>query len=277
MSQNNTPKRAADYGLPSYFDMQAKMGHTKHLGGQKATDDLAALCKIGDGQTILNVGSGAGISATYLAQTYGCKVIGVDILPGMVASAQKRAKEKGFSNQLDFRVADARDLPFEDNLFDALISESVNTFIPDRENAMREYVRVVKPGGYIGFNEAIWIKEPAEAIAEIITEATSQQFKSPQIWNDLFREAGLIDLVAETYPMDMRSEARHQKGLLSIGDYMRLIGRMVVMLFKDSETRGLLKYAGSNPRQYFEYMGYGLFVGRKPVADQEQLGDSKVI
>lgn len=265
MSQNNTPKRAADYGLPTYFDMQAKMGHTKHLGGQKATDDLTELCQIGRGQTILNVGSGAGISATYLAQTYGCKVIGVDILPGMVASAQKRAEEKGFSNQLDFRVADARDLPFEDDLFDALFSESVNTFIPDRENAMREYVRVVKPGGYIGFNEAIWIKEPTEEIAEIITEATSQHLKSPHIWDDLFRQAGLIDLVVETYPMDMRSEARHQKGFLSIGDYMRLLGRMVVLLFKDSETRGLLKYAGSNPSQYFEYMGYGLFVGRKPV------------
>ena len=108
----------------------------------------------------------------------------------------------------------------------------------------------------------------SDAIAEIITEATSQQFKSPQIWDDLFREAGLTDLIAETFPMEMRSEARNQSGLLSFGYYMRLLGRMVVMLFKDSETRGLIKYAGSNPRQYFEYMGYGLFVGRKPEEGQ---------
>ncbi len=263
MSPNNTLKRAADYGLPTYFDMQAKMGHTKHLGGKKATDDLAVLCQIGAGQTILNVGSGSGISATYLAQTYGCKVEGVDILPGMVESAKKWAQEKGLSDQLDFRVADACDLPFEDNCFDALISELVNTFIPDREKAMSEYIRVVKPGGHIGFNEAIWIKEPSEAIAEIINEATSQQLKSPQIWEDLFLQAALTDLVAETFPMEMGSEARNQSGLLNFGDYIRLLGRMVVMLFKDSETRGLIKYAGSNPRQYFEYMGYGLFVGRK--------------
>lgn len=265
MKDEVLPRRAADYGLPAYFDMQAKMGHTKHLGGRTATDDLATLCQIGVGQTVLNVGSGSGISATYLVQTYSCKVIGVDILPGMVESAQKWVESKGLSSQLEFRVADARDLPFEDNHFDALISESVNTFIPDRERAMREYVRVVKPGGYIGFNEAIWIKEPTEEIAKIITETTNQAFKSPKIWEDLFRDVGLTDLVADTYPMEMGAEARNQKGLLSLGDYFRILGKMIGLLFTDSETRALLKYAGSSPRQYFEYMGYGLFVGRKPI------------
>lgn len=266
MSQNNIPSRAADYGLPSYFDMQASMGHTKHLGGQKATDDLAAHCQIKTGQTILNVGSGSGISATYLALKHGCSVVGVDILPSMVASAQKWVQDKGLSDQLDFRVADAQDLPFEDNHFDAVISESVNTFIPDREKAMREYIRVVKPGGYIGFSEAIWVKEPSAALAEIIVESTKQQLKSPQIWENLFRQAGLTDLVIETHPLKMRSEARYQKALLSLGDYLRIFGKAIALLFKDSETRKLLKYAGSNPSQYFEYMGYGLFVGRKAVA-----------
>lgn len=264
MNTENTPKKAGDYGLPMYFDMQAKMGHTKHLGGRQATDDLAVLCQIGAGQTVLNVGSGSGISATYLAQTYGCIVVGVDILPGMVESAQRWVENKGLSSQLEFRVADARDLPFEDNRFDALISESVNTFIPEREKAMREYIRVVKPGGCIGFNEAIWIKEPSKQAAEVIIETTNQEFKSPQIWENLFRDAGLTDLVANTYPMGMRAEARNQKGLLSIGDYLRILGKMIVLLFKDADTRSFLKYAGSGPRQYFEYMGYGLFVGRKP-------------
>jgi ubiquinone/menaquinone biosynthesis C-methylase UbiE len=262
--ENHTPKRAADYGLPSYFDMQAKIGHTKHLGGRQASDDLSKLCQLKAGQTILNVGSGSGISAAYLAQKYGIKVMGVDILPGMVENAQRWAADKGLSDQLDFRVADARDLPFEDDQFDAVVVESVNTFIPDREKAMREYVRVVKPGGYIGFNEAIWVKEPSETLAEIIIEATSQQFKSPEIWEQLFREAGLTDLVTETYPMEMRAEASNQSSLLGFVDYMRILGRMVKVVFTDSETRALLKYAGANPRQYFEYMGYGLFVGRKP-------------
>jgi ubiquinone/menaquinone biosynthesis C-methylase UbiE len=266
MSEENTnPKRAVDYGLPAYFDMQAKVGHTKHLGGRKATDDLAVLCQIGPGQTILNVGSGSGISAAYLAKSFGPKVVGIDILPGMVDNARKWAQKKELTHQLEFWVADARDIPFDDDRFDAMIAESVNTFIPDREKAMREYVRVVKPGGYIGFNEAIWVNEPSIALAKVIIEATNQQFKTPQIWQDLFRDAGLIELVIETYPMEMRAEARNQSGLLSFRDYMRILGRMLVLLFKDKETRSLIKFMGSNPRQYFKYMGYGLFVGRKPV------------
>jgi ubiquinone/menaquinone biosynthesis C-methylase UbiE len=265
MSRENKNVRAADYGLPSYFDMQAKMGHTKHIGGKQATDDLATHCKVGAGQTILYVGSGSGISAAYLSQTYGCKVVGVDILPGMVDSARKWAQDKKLSDQLDFRLADARNLPFEADRFDALICESVNTFIPEREKAMVEYIRVVKPGGYIGFNEAIWVKEPTQALAEIINKTTDQQFKSPQIWEELFDRAGLIDLVVETYPIGLRSEARNQSGLLSINDYLRIIGKSIVILFNDPEMRALFKYAGSNPKQYFEYMGYGLFVGRKPV------------
>ena len=211
------------------------------------------------------MGSGSGISAIYLAQTYGCKVVGIDILPGMVKSANKWTAEKGLDDQLEFRVADARDLPFEDNHFEALISESVNNFIPEREKAMGEYLRVVKPGGFIGFNEAIWIKEPSEALAEVIIEATNQQFKSPQIWEQLFRGAGLTEVAIETFPIEMRAEARNQKDLLSLGNYMRILGRVMVLLFKDPDTRALMKYVGSNSRQYFEYMGYGLFVGRKPV------------
>ena len=256
--------RAADYDLPSYFDMQAEMGHTKHLGGRNATDILADLCHFDAGQTILYVGSGSGIAAAYLAEKHNCQIVGVDILPGMVASAQSWAQKKGLADQLEFRVADARDLPFEDNHFDAVISESVNTFIPEREQAMAEYIRVVKPGGYVGMTEAIWTKEPSEELAIIINEATNQEFKPTAVWENLFAEAGLTELVAQTHAMGFREEARNQSSLLSFGDYMRILGKAILQLFKDSETRSLVKYAGSNPKQYFEYMGYGIYSGRKP-------------
>jgi len=99
MTTENQPKKAADYGLPMYFDMQAKMGRTKHLGVRKATDVLAKLYHVSSGQTVLNIGSGSGISATYLVQTYVCKVVGVNILPRMVESVQNWAK-KELSSQL---------------------------------------------------------------------------------------------------------------------------------------------------------------------------------
>lgn len=94
MTTENQLKKATDYGLPKYFDLHVKMGPTKYLGWRKATDDLAKLCHVSSGQTVFNIGSGSGISATYLVQTYVCKVVGVNILPRMVESSQNWAEKK---------------------------------------------------------------------------------------------------------------------------------------------------------------------------------------
>jgi len=256
--------RAADYGLPMYFDMQAKMGHSKHLGGLFATQKLAELCKLEPGVTLLNVGSGSGISAAYVAETYGCRVVGVDLLPGMVESAQRWAETKGVTDQTEFRIGDAQDLPFDDNQFDALICESVNAFVPDKKKAMCEYIRVVKPGGYIGFTEAIWVKAPSESAVEIIAEATGQQFHFPEVWETLFQDSGLVDLHSENHPTCIRGEARDQSGLLSFGEYFKILGRFFRLFFSDRQTRSLKKYMSSNPKQYTEFMGFGIYSGRKP-------------
>jgi len=254
--------RAADFGLPIYFDMQARMGHTKHLGGTFATEKLAELCKLESGKTLLNVGSGSGISAAYVAEKYGCRVVGVDLLPAMIESAQRWADVKGVADQTEFRLGDAQDLPFDDDQFDALICESVNAFVPDKEKAMNEYIRVVKPGGYIGFTEAIWVNDPSETVVDILEEATGQRFHSPDVWESLFQNSGLAELHSENHSITMRGEARNQGGLVSFGDYMKIFGRFFRLLFSDRETRSLMKFVGSNPRQYFEYMGYPLKAGQ---------------
>jgi len=107
MDERKSPLKAADFGLPIYFDLQAKMGHTKHLGGKEATQKLAELCHFGPGKTILNVGSGAGISGAYVVEVYDCNVVGIDVLPGMVQSAERWAAEKGLADRMEFQVGDA--------------------------------------------------------------------------------------------------------------------------------------------------------------------------
>ena len=258
------PVRAADYGLPIYFDLQAKMGHTKHLGGLAATQRLVELCQLEPGKTLLYVGCGAGNSALFITQKYGCQVVGVDLLPGMVASAQKWAAEMDLGDQAEFRVGDAQNLPFEDEQFDAVMCESVNVFVPDKVRAMGEYVRVVRPGGYVGLNEAIWVNNPSEKVAEIIIEATGQHFYPTSLWESLLKQAGLVDLVVENHAMTMEEEARNQSGLLSFKTYLRILGRAFKVLLTDKETCSLLKYMSSSPRQFFKYMGYGIYAGRKP-------------
>jgi ubiquinone/menaquinone biosynthesis C-methylase UbiE len=75
----------------------------------------------------------------------------------MIDRSNEAAKREGVEDSVEFQVADAQDLPFENDLFDAVITESVTAFPEDKQLAVREYVRVIRPGGYVGLNESTWL------------------------------------------------------------------------------------------------------------------------
>ncbi|MGD8849058.1 MAG: methyltransferase domain-containing protein [Anaerolineales bacterium] len=259
-----TSSSAREHGLPAYFDMQARIGHTKHVGGWKSTQEIVEMMSLKPGMDLLYVGSGSGIAAIQIAERYDCHVMGVDLLEEMVEVAQEWAERKGASDRVEFRVADAMMLPFEENRFDVLLCESVNTFISDLDRAAAEYVRVVKPGGYVGLNEAIWYTEPPEEGAALMRDLTGQELRHPQEWIAMLKRAGLEEIRDRTYQVDMRDEFRSQMGFLSWRDFLSVIGRSIKTLFADSETRELMRLATNEPRSAYDYMGYGLFVGRVP-------------
>ena len=145
---------------PTFFGFAAEVGLTKHIGGVEATEALMELCHIGTGKYVLDVGCGAGVTPCFIAQRYDCRVVGVDINERMVERSKERAQREKAADRVEFRVADAQDLPFEDALFDAVITESVTSFPEDKQKAVNEYVRVTKPGGYVGLNESVWLKAP---------------------------------------------------------------------------------------------------------------------
>ena len=130
-----------------YFDLQANWGVTKHLGDRQSTRELAAQCEVNRESYILIVGCGVGVSACYLSELHGCRVMGIDISQAMVDRSIERAKKMEIQHRVQFQQADAQGLPFEDSVFDVVLCESVNAFIPDQKKAVSQYVRVVKPGG----------------------------------------------------------------------------------------------------------------------------------
>jgi len=254
-----------EYGLPRYFDMQAELAHTKHVGGLKGTLALFELCHMGSDKYLLNVGCGSGSTNIYIAETYGAKSFGVDIKANMVASAQERAVRRGVADMIEYRQAGALDLPFEDNSFDIVISESVNVFIPERAAAVAEYKRVTKPGGYVGINEAILTKEPAPQIADMLDDIVGYEILPPEYWVDLLKDAGLTGVTSRTSGISTREESRSQMGFMGKGDMWYVLRGTIKMLFKDAYTRGLFKQVGgSSPKEITGLLGYGVFVGQKP-------------
>jgi len=253
----------------AYLELQADMGVTKHMGGLKATEELIELCYIGKGKYVLDVGCGIGTTACYLAKRYGCRVVGVDISEKMIDWSKKRAKIEGVDDRVKFMVADAQNLPFEDALFDVVICESVNAFIEDKQRAVSEYVRVTKPGGYVGLNEATWIKaQPPTGFVEYFSSTVEKvEFLASDGWEELLESSGLKDIVVRTYKVSALGELIDRVKLLGfkriLGAWYRLLSVYVVDSAYRRYTKKLIKESLNMPKGILEYWGYGIYVGRK--------------
>lgn len=119
-----------------------------------ATDLVAALgpvlveaIGIGPGDRVLDVAAGTGSVAIPAAQT-GAAVVASDLTPELLARGRATAEERGVT--LEWREANAEELPFADNEFDAVVSSIGVMFAPHHDAAASELVRVCKPGGRIG-------------------------------------------------------------------------------------------------------------------------------
>ncbi|MBN1978154.1 MAG: methyltransferase domain-containing protein [Anaerolineae bacterium] len=247
----------------TYFELQAYIGTTKHMGGLETTQELIELCHIVQDTYVLDVGCGAGATASILAGTVGCRVVGVDLREEMVALSAERARRQGVACLVAFRVADAQELPFDDATFDAVLCESVATFIEDKQRVVDELARVVKPGGYVGLNEEIWLKEPTPEVVEHVKGMWSVKSSVPTAegWGAILKSAGLRDVIVKTYKVDARREATQVKRYTS-GDMFKMFWRTLVLYAKSAEFRAYMRKQRL-PKGVFEYLGYAVLAGRK--------------
>ena len=253
----------------SFFDFAAEVGLTKHLGGLGATEELIELCHIGEGKYVLDVGCGAGQTTCYIANRHGCRVIGVDISERMIERSRERAEREGVSDMVKFRVADAQDLPFKDDLFDAVITESVTAFPKDKQRAVKEYARVTKPGGYVGLNEATWLKvpPPPELVAWASQDLGAQvKPLTTEGWTGLLEGAGLTVKVVNVHEVKVRKEAKEIVRRYGYGGMLRSIYRALSLYVRNPAYRKFVKEVrkeGVAPDNIEEYFGYGIYVGKK--------------
>jgi len=275
MSKNDLqPQEISESGL-QFFDFLADTGFTKHPGSLNSTLELIELCHIGEGQHILDVGCGVGATPCYLAKQYGCRVIGVDITPKMIEWSKERAKREGVEDTVEFRVADAQNLPFEDATFDAVICESVVVFLEDKQRAVDEYARVTKQGGYVGLNEMTLLK-PSPADIEHPTEFLDHLSQvggiaggmlTAEEWTEFLRNAGLEGIVARSYQLDLRKEAKARFKRYRLRDMLGAFWRCGRMYLKDPSSKAFLKETLKGTKHItkdiLENPGYGVYVGIK--------------
>ncbi|MDB5506184.1 MAG: hypothetical protein JWR75_822 [Devosia sp.] len=120
-----------------------------------ATRDHVARLAPGPVSHVLDIGSGVGGPARYIAATTGARVTGIDLTPHFVVAATELTALVGLADTVDFVLGNAATLPFEDAKFDAAICFYVGMNLADKPAVLREIRRVLRPGGRLLWTEVV--------------------------------------------------------------------------------------------------------------------------
>lgn len=124
-----------------------------HGRGLEATIEVAGLMPARASDHVLDIGSGIGGPARYVARRFGCRVTGIDLTPEFCGVARDLTRLVGLADRVDFECGNALAMPFADERFDGAYSMNVSMNIADKRAFYREIVRVLKPGAWLVLSE----------------------------------------------------------------------------------------------------------------------------
>jgi len=180
------------------------------------------------GQTVLDLGSGAGLDAFVARNEVGPTgwVIGVDMTSEMIARARANAFRSEYDN-VEFRLGEIEHLPVRSGTVDVVISNCVLNLVPDKRRAFAEIYRVLKPGGHFCISDVVasqplpaWVKDVAEAYVGCVAGAAPKAE-----YLALVEEAGFVrievvterrieipeELLAQSLSPEQRAEAEREQ------------------------------------------------------------------
>lgn len=229
-----------------------------HPGGLELTRELAGLCGIENAATVLDVASGTGASACFLAEQFGVQVTGIDYSEAMLRRALAKLRASQLQN-VCFQRADAARLPFREAVFDVVLCECTLCFF-DKESVIGEMMRVLKPGGRVGMHDLYWQVGAPEGIRRTLSEIEGEHPESLAGWSQLFRRSGFVDVTAVDKSDLLQAWMKESKRRLGPIGWAALLVRIVHRW----GVRGLWRILRSERVFSSRHLGYGIVVATRP-------------
>jgi ubiquinone/menaquinone biosynthesis C-methylase UbiE len=156
--------------------------------------------QIQKGDVVIDLGSGAGNDCFIARSEAGVtgKIIGIDFTPAMIDLARLNAEKLGFNN-VEFRLGDIEKMPVTSNFADVVVSNCVLNLVPDKEKAINEIFRVIKPGGHFSVSDIVLMGELPHAIkkaSEMYAGCVSGAIQK-QSYLDLIAKAGFKNIILQ--------------------------------------------------------------------------------
>ncbi|OOH86214.1 SAM-dependent methyltransferase [Pasteurellaceae bacterium 15-036681] len=206
----------------------ARLGKTRlRPGGKVATDWLIANGDFRKDKKILEVACNMGATAIEIAKKFGCHVTGIDLDEDALEKARQNIVENKIEDLVQVQHANAMQLPFEDNSFDIVINEAMLTMLPNesKEKAIQEYLRVLKPNGFLLTHDVLLNETETEAVLEDLREAINISVTplTKDGWKETFTKCGFRNVDTFTGKMSLLSpkELIHDEGVLGA---MKVVG-----------------------------------------------------
>lgn len=220
---------------------------------------------------VLHAGCNTGYCSFEIAHLAKCKIISIDINENMIAAAkaEQQKEPEPYRSLLDFRLADAQKLPFEDESFDLVMSGGSTAFIKNQDMAIREYMRVCRPYGFVGDMCLFYLTKPPRKLIDEINRVVGIDIQvwDEEYWLSLYKRAGLEIFYKYTAPMPNKPTDKDvrdycQKMIETVGFSTAVHGMAIEKMY---EYMSLFN-------QNHQYLGYNVLVCRKrPYPEQTTL------
>jgi SAM-dependent methyltransferase len=233
------------------------LGDSFHPGGLTLTKRFGELLGLKPGMRVLDVASGKGEGAIFLAQTFGCEVIGIDFGSVNVEQASARAHNAKVDHLVTFQTGDAERLPFPDASFDALICECAFCTFPDKPTAAAEFSRILRRGGQVGISDLTRAESlPPELTGLLAWVACIADARPVAEYAQYLEAAGMRNTVVEPHDEALAEMVRDIQGKLLGAELMSKLKKLDLGGVNFVEAKAMARAAADAVRA--KKLGYAI-------------------
>jgi len=231
-----------------------------HMGAEEAIDIMASKAGLRPDMLVLDAGCGIGGPARYLAQKYGCKVIGLNISQYQIDYACQKTKAEGLEERVEYRVGSYLDMPFGDGTFDLVWSQDAFAHGADKRRIIEECYRVLKPGGILAFQDHLQTGPLTENLKRYCLLAACPGLETLEGYEGLLREVGFQILSKEDLTDYYRADYRARMDLAreKMGELLQVCDQSAIDMLNQFMQVSIATFVEERSA------GGGRFIARRP-------------